>query len=84
MFGSRGGKRDDKRSTRKRVWGTPREEKVVQMLATNGLLLAHHEERYSRICEKMPQLPRTSQLDSHSSVELTQHGYPMALPHLEA
>ena len=27
---------------KRRVWGTPREEKVVQMPATNGLLLAHH------------------------------------------
>ena len=52
--------------------------------ATNGLLLAHHDERYSRICEKMPQLPSTSQLDSHLSTKLTQHGHPMALPHLRA
>jgi len=34
------------------MWGTPGEEKVVQMLAINGLLLAHHEERDSKIYEK--------------------------------
>ena len=34
--------------------------------------------------KKMPQLPSTGQLDSHSSIELTQHGHPMALPHLGA
>ena len=60
MSRSRGSKKDDKRSALKRVWGTPGEEKAIQMPVTNGLLLAHHEERYSRICEKMSQLPSTS------------------------
>ena len=52
------------------------------MPATNGLLLAHHKERHGKICKKLPQLPSTGQLDSQSFVELTQHGHPMALPHL--
>ena len=51
------------------MWGAPGEEKALQMPAANGLLLAYHEERYGRICEKMPQLPSASQLDSHSPVE---------------
>ena len=41
------------------------------MPATNGLLLAYHEEGYDKIYEEMPQLPNASQLDSHSPVELT-------------
>ena len=45
---------DDKRSAFRRVWETPGEEKAIQIPATNGLLLACHEERYSKICEKMP------------------------------
>ena len=45
---------DDKRSAFRRVWKTPREEKVVQMPATNRLLLAHHEERHGKICKTMP------------------------------
>ena len=71
MSGSQGSKKNDKRSTLKRVWGVLGEEKSVQMPATNGLLLAHLKERYNRICEKMPQLPNTSQPDSHSSTKLT-------------
>ena len=54
MSGSQGSKKNNKRSTLKRVWGVLREEKSIQIPATNGLLLAHLEERYSRICEKMP------------------------------
>ena len=84
MYRSRGSKRDDKRSALKRMWGTPGEKKAVQMPTTNGLLLAHHEERHDKICKKMPQLPSTGQLDLHLSAELTQHGYPMAFPHLGA
>ena len=53
------------------MWGTLGETKVIQMAVANGLLLAYNEERYSRICEKMPQLSSTSQPDSHSSAELT-------------
>ena len=53
------------------MWGTPGEEKVLQMPATDGLLLAYHEKRYGRICENMPQLSSTSQLDSHPSIEFT-------------
>ena len=71
MFGSQGSKRADKRSALRRVQGIPGEEKAVQRPAANGLLLAHYEERYNRICEKMPQLPSTSQPDLHSSAELT-------------
>ena len=52
MSGSQGRKMDDKRSALGRVWRTLGEEKVVQMPTANGLQLAHHEERYSRICEK--------------------------------
>ena len=70
MFGSRRSKRNDKRSAFGKVWGAPGEEKALQMSATNGLLLAYHEERYDRICEEMPQLPNASQLDSHSPAEL--------------
>ena len=47
------------------MWGASREEKTLQMPAVNGLLLAYREERYGKICEKMPQLPSASQLDSH-------------------
>ena len=36
MLGFQGSKRNDKRSTCRRVWGTPGEEKIVQMPATNG------------------------------------------------
>jgi len=35
----------------------PREEIFVPVYAADGLLLAHYEERYSRICEEMPRLP---------------------------
>ena len=42
------------------MWGALREEKVVQMLAIDMLLLAH------LISEEMPQLPSTSQPDSYS------------------
>ena len=71
MFGSQGSKRDDKISTRRRVWGTLGEKKVIQIPTTNGLLLSYHEEIYNRICEKMSQLPSTSQPNSHSSTKLT-------------
>ena len=54
MSRSRGSKMDDKRSAFRRMWRTPGEEKAVQMSATNGLLLAHHEERHGKICKKMP------------------------------
>ena len=84
MFGLRGSKRDDKRSTCKRVWGAPREEKFIQMPAVDRLLLAHHEEGHNRIYEEMSQLQSTSQPDSHSPTELTQHDHLMALPHLGA
>ena len=57
MLGSQGSKRNDKRSTCRRVWGTPGKEKVVQMSTINGLLLAYHEERHGKIYKKMPQLP---------------------------
>ena len=67
-----------------RVRGAPRKEKVLQRSATNGLLLAYHKERCSRICKKMPQLPNTSQFDPHPSVEFARYGHTMALPHLEA
>ena len=70
MFGSQRSKRNDKRNAFGRVWGAPGEEKALQMSATNGLLLAYHEERYGRICEEMPQLPNASQLDSHSPAKL--------------
>ena len=66
------------------MWGSPGKEKALQMPAANGLLLAYHEERHSRICEKMPQLPSTSQPDLHLPTELALHGHPMALSHLGA
>ena len=53
------------------MWGTPGEEKALQMLTVDGLLLACYEKRYGRICEKMPQLSSTSQLDSHPSAKFT-------------
>jgi len=34
--------------------GSTRERKSYTNAATDGLLLAHHEERHSRICEKIP------------------------------
>ena len=36
MFGSRGSKRDDKISTRRRVWGTPGEKKLYRFLLQMG------------------------------------------------
>ena len=33
----------------------PREEEAISVYAADGSLLAHYEERYSRICEEMPQ-----------------------------
>ena len=51
--------------------GAPREEKAIIVSATDGLLLAHYEEKHSRICEEMPQLPSTGQLDSHSPTKFT-------------
>ena len=51
--------------------GAPREEKAIIVSATYGLLLAHYEEKHSRICEEMPQLPSTGQLDSHSPTEVS-------------
>ena len=35
-------KHTERYKLKRRLWGTPKEEKVVQMPATNGLLLAHH------------------------------------------
>jgi len=46
-----------KEVTRKGMWKAPREEKATPVYAANRLLLAHYEERYSRICEEIPQLP---------------------------
>ena len=63
MFESRRSKGNDKGGTCKRMRGAIRKEKVVQMPTTEGLLLAHHEKRHSRICEEMPQLPSASQLN---------------------
>ena len=51
------------------MWGTPGEEKALQMPAVDGLLLAYHEKRYDRIYKKVPQLSSTSQLDSYPSTE---------------
>ena len=82
MFRPRTSKGNDKKGTCRRMWGAPREEKVIQMPVIDGLLLVYHEKRHNRICEEMQQLPSTSQLDSHLPVELAQHGHPMALPHL--
>ena len=84
MFGSLKSKRNDKRSTLRRVWGAPREEKALQMPVANGLLLVYHEEGRSKICKKMPQLPNTSQFNPHPSAEFAWHGYTIALPHLGA
>ena len=52
MFGPLRSKRNDKRSTLRRVWGALEEEKALQMSVANGLLMACHEERYGRICKK--------------------------------
>ena len=66
------------------MWQTLGEEKTLQMPAVDGLLLANHEKRCGRICEKVSQLSSTSQLDSYPSTGLAQHGHLMALPHLGA
>ena len=70
MFGTQRSGENDKGGTRRRMRETPKKEKVVQMLATDGLLLAHYEKRHNKICEEIPQLPSTSQLDSYSPIEL--------------
>ena len=41
------------------------------MHAADGLLLAHYEKGYNRICEKMPQLPSANQFDPHPPTKLT-------------
>ena len=64
--------------------GASKEEKAIPVPTVDGLLLAHHEERHNKICEEVPQLPSTGQPDSHSPVEFTQHGHPMAFLHLGA
>ena len=62
----------------------PKEEKVISVYTTNGVLLAHYEEGYIRICEEMPHLPNAGQPNSHPPKKFTKHGYPMALPYLRA
>ena len=42
-----------KEVTSRGIRRAPREKKAIPVYATNGLLLAHYEERYSRICEEM-------------------------------
>ena len=51
--------------------GAPREEKAIIVSATDGLLFAHYEEKHSRICEEMPQLPSTCQHDPYPPAKLT-------------
>ena len=73
-----------KRGTLKRMWGTSREKKTVQMHLANGLLLAHYEEESSKICEDVSWLLGASQFDPHPSIELVKHGYSVALLYMGA
>ena len=66
------------------MWGAPREEKALQMLAANGLLLAYDEEGCGIIFLNKPQFLNTSQFNTHSFAKFAWHGYTMALPHLGA
>ena len=59
-------------------------KKLYRCLLQMGYYLPTMTKDIAEFVKKMPQLPSTSQLDSHSSTELTQHGHPMALPHLRA
>ena len=49
--------RNDKGGACRGMWRALREEKVASVYVADGLLLAHYEEGYGRICEEMPQLP---------------------------
>ena len=71
MFGPLRSKRNNKKSTFRKVWGTLGEEKALQMPAADGTLLACHEKWYGRIYDKVLQLPTISQLDSHPSAKFT-------------
>ena len=54
MFGSRRSRGNNKGSTRKGMQRALREENAISVYAIDGLLLAHYEEGYERICEEMP------------------------------
>ena len=70
--------------TRRGMQRALRKEKVILVYAKDALLLAHYEEVHGKICEEMPWLPSTGQLDPHPPTKPTQHGRPMALPYLGA
>ena len=71
MFGSRRGWRNVKGGTHKGMWRVLRKEEAISVHAANGLLLAHYEKGYNRICEKMPRLPSANQFDPHPPTKLT-------------
>ena len=59
-------------------------KKLYRCLLQMGYYWPTMKKDMTEFVKKMPQLPSTGQLDSHSSTKLTQHGHPMALPHLGA
>lgn len=67
-----------------RVWRTLRKEEVIPMHLANGLLLAHYKERRSRICQEVPRLPSSSQLNPHSLLKLAKLGHSVAVLYLGA
>ena len=84
MSRTRTGQGNFKRGTLKRLWGTSRAKKTVQVHLANGLLLAHYKEESGRICEDVSWLPGASQFDPHPSTELVKHGYSVALLYMGA
>ena len=51
MYGSERSEGNDKGSTCRGMQKAPRKEKAILVYAVDGLLLAHYEERYNKICE---------------------------------
>ena len=70
MFGSRISWRYVKGNACKRIQRALRKEGTVPVHTVDGPLLAHYEVGCSRICEKVPQLPSTSQFHPYLPTKL--------------
>ena len=66
------------------MWGMTGEKEVVSIHLADGLLLAHCDEGYSRICEKVSQLLGVGQFDPYPPTKLIKHDYAMAVSHMGA
>ena len=58
-------------NTYRRMQRGSRKEEAMSLRIADGLLLAHYEKGYNKICEKVSQLPSVSQFDPHPSTKLT-------------